>query len=125
MKNEPMSSKLFRSGEIQGKMVIDTAGNRLGKAKEVAFSLDGGTVLVIEKEDGSEAQVQTARLVAIGEFVVAKPGQPEAPARGVTPVSQQAPQTTTVPPPAQLCRNCGSPLKPGARFCTRCGASAV
>src|SRR5208283_1911643 len=45
----PMSSpKFFGKEEVEGKTVIETNGNRLGKAKAVAFSLEGATVLFVE-----------------------------------------------------------------------------
>ena len=127
------SSKFFRSGELQGKTVIETTGNHLGKAKDIGFNLEGTTMLFIQKDDGSEASVPTSKLIAIGEFVVVRSeaAQPAAMA-AVTLQTVPAPPrpapvqaVTAVVPPALLCKNCGAPLKPGSRFCTKCGASAL
>jgi sporulation protein YlmC with PRC-barrel domain len=119
-----MSSKLYRAGDVQGKLVIETSGNRLGKAKEIAFSLDGTTTLFLEKDDGSEAQVPTSRLVAIGEFVVVRSDAPQVQVAG----AYQAPPPPAVvppPPPTPVCRSCGAPLKPNAKFCTKCGTGVA
>jgi len=130
------SPKYFRNGELQGKTVIETNGNRLGKAKEVAFSLDGTSVLYVEKDDGSESEVRSSKLIAIGEFIVVKsegvqsppiappPVIPQAPVAAPWPQPAQAPAPVSTPP-AMSCRNCGAPLKPGSRFCTKCGTSSL
>ncbi len=121
------SAKYFRNGELQGKTVIETTGNRLGKAKEVAFSLDGTAMLFVEKDDGGERQVPTSKVIAIGEFIVVRSEVaqiPSVPSAAPSP----PPMPTMVPapvPPAFVCRSCGAVLKPGARFCTKCGTSTV
>ena len=140
------SNRFFRNGELQGKTVIETSGNRLGKAKEIAFSLDGSSMLYVTKDDGTETEVASSRLIAIGEFIVVKSDAPQAPPMATfpaisqvpsAPVSPQTPAPAPIapsPPPASFmspapapvamaCRNCGSPLKPGAKFCTKCGTA--
>jgi uncharacterized OB-fold protein len=39
------------------------------------------------------------------------------------PPSVPAPPPRTVTPQGQFCRNCGTQLKPGLRFCTKCGTA--
>jgi sporulation protein YlmC with PRC-barrel domain/ribosomal protein L40E len=144
------SPKFFGKEEVEGKTVIETNGNRLGKAKGVAFSLEGATMLFVEKDDGTENQIPMSKVMAIAEFIVVRtegvtseprPPQsgpapapasitppslpttvPEPPHAPVTPSPPQA--TVPAPPPkARVCRLCGDKLKPGAKFCSRCGAS--
>jgi len=144
------SPKFFGKEEVEGKTVIETNGNRLGKAKAVAFSLEGATVLFVEKDDGTENQIPMSKVMAIAEFIVVRtegvtseprpppagrvaapasvtppPAPTTAPAAPYSPVTPSQPQATAPAPPpmARVCRLCGDKLKPGAKFCTRCGAS--
>ena len=66
---------------------------------------------------GSPTDPEPAPHAAPGGFPVVMPGSPAA-----------GPVPTPVVPAAQLssfCRQCGAPLRPGARFCDSCGAPAT
>jgi sporulation protein YlmC with PRC-barrel domain/ribosomal protein L40E len=121
------SPKYYRNGELQGKTVIETTGNRLGKAKEIALSLDGSTMLFVEKDDGSEVQFQTSKLIAIGEFIVVRSeAVPVPPVPSAVPSPSPAPtMAPAAATPTMVCASCGAPLKPGARFCTKCGSRVL
>ena len=118
------SPKFFRSSELQGKTVIDTTGNRLGKVKEVGLGADGSAMFFLEKDDGSETAISASNMMAIGEFMVMRAETAQGQTT-VPPTPEPAPAVAPAPStPQTVCRNCGAAMKPGSRFCTKCGTRA-
>jgi sporulation protein YlmC with PRC-barrel domain len=109
--------------EIVGKQVIGADGNGRGSVKDLAFSKDGGVGLVIAQTGGEEIIVPIQKTIAIGEYVLLAPDQPQAmdrPAASGTVAQNAFPQVA--PPSATImCPNCGHPAKVGSKFCTACG----
>lgn len=130
------SSKLFRKDEVDGKTVVEASGNTFGKAKDIAFGLDGTVALIVLDKNNNEVQVTMDRVLGVGDYVIIKKEKPEP-----RPTPSPAPQPAVVPPPASpapnpvippappvatlgmVCRSCGAALKPGAKFCTKCGTA--
>lgn len=135
--------KFLKKEEINDKIVIETTGRKVGKAKEIAFALDGSAALFVTSDSGSDVQIPMARIMGVGEYIVVRTAdQVQRPAQApaqrpaarpamAAPQARPAVQAPVPPPPmaaapaAMACRNCGAPLKPGAKFCTRCGTSTV
>lgn len=127
------SSKLFRKDEVDGKIVIEASGRALGKAKDVAFGLDGTVALIVLSDDSSEVQIPLDRVTGVAEYIVVKSDRPQAramaaPASALAPPPPVPAAPQAAPPPAAMagnhCRACGAALKPGAKFCTKCGTPA-
>ncbi len=129
--------KLFRKEEVDGKIVVEVSGKAFGKAKDVAFGLDGTVVLIVLANDNSEAQVTMDRVMGVGDYIVItrEAPQPKPSAALVNkPVAAPAPAPAVMAPPpvvpvpavagASFCRSCGNTLRPGAKFCTKCGTPA-
>lgn len=104
-----------RREDVTGKKAITPDGNSFGVVKDLAFSTDGSVGLVITRKDDSETVVPIRQTSAIGEFILlsAKPME-KAPAPPV-------PQPMAAPNPSSTCPSCGKPVKPGAKFCGKCG----
>lgn len=131
--------KMFRKDELAGKTVIESSGKSLGKAKDVAFGLDGSIALIVAANDGSETQIGMDRVAGVAEYIVVMREQDVGPstvrkAQSAGPASIPSPQNPPqsgsnpgIPAPVSVtagsavCRNCGAPLRAGAKFCTRCG----
>lgn len=97
--------------EVVGKSVIGPDGNSVGSVKDLAFSTKGDVGLVISKKDGAELTVSIRLASAIGEFVLLS----AAPTQSTSALPQSAPAAQMV------CPSCKSKVRPGARFCGRCG----
>ncbi len=145
---------MFRKDEVAGKIVVEASGKSLGKAKDIAFSLDGTVVLIVSGNDNSEVEIPMDRIAGVAEYIVVRrpqqtePGAsgPKKPAAAApVPAPAAAPPATAIPVPPQpranpaippaaspvpvavtsaVCKNCGAPLRAGAKFCTKCGAPA-
>ncbi len=133
---------MFRKDEVDGKVVVEASGKALGKAKDIAFGLDGSVALIVVGNDNSEIQIMMDRVAGVADYIVVrrevkgdpsaqrKP-QPMAPAAAPAPAPTPAPVRVNaeIPTPpamaaAQVCRNCGASLRAGAKFCTKCGTPA-
>jgi len=123
------TGKLFRKEEVEGKVVIDSSGRSFGKAKDVAFGLDGMVALIVLKNDNSEVEVPLDHVTGVADYILIREGSEPRPA----PPSAAAPGAIPPPPAYQpappaavgsFCKGCGAPLKPGAKFCTKCGTPA-
>jgi sporulation protein YlmC with PRC-barrel domain len=141
---------MFRKDEVAGKVVVEASGKSLGKAKDIAFSLDGTVVLIVSANDNSEVEIPMDRIAGVAEYIVVRrpqqnePGGP-APKKAAAPApAANPPMAAMSPPPAprpnpaippaaapvpvavssSVCKNCGAPLRAGAKFCTKCGAPA-
>lgn len=126
--------KLFRKEEVDGKVVVEVSGKAFGKAKDVAFGLDGTVALIVLTNDNSEAQITMDRVMGVGDYIVIRRDAPQ-PKPAPAPVKRPAAAPAVVPvmaapspvPPApavamaNVCRSCGASLRPGAKFCTKCG----
>jgi sporulation protein YlmC with PRC-barrel domain len=130
---------MFRKEEVDGKIVIEASGKALGKAKDIAFGLDGSVALIVTANDNSEIQITMDRILGMADYIVVRRDRPEpkveAPPKRVpapvpaVPVRAQArvnpgiPTAPMVVPVAAspVCKGCGAPLKVGAKFCTKCG----
>ena len=142
---------MFRKDEVAGKIVVEASGKSLGKAKDIAFSLDGTVVLIVSANDNSEVEIPMDRIAGVAEYIVVRrpqqsePGAaaPKKPVQAPAPMANPSPSAIPVPqqprtnpaiPPAaspvpvavssSVCKNCGAPLRAGAKFCTKCGAPA-
>lgn len=104
-----------RREDVIGKKAITPDGNAFGEVKDIAFSTDGSVGLVINAVSGDEVILSIKQASAIGDFILLSSSTPE---RTAPPV-----QPKPVPPAASPanCPSCGSPLKPGAKFCGKCG----
>jgi len=122
------SPKLFRKDEVQGKIVIDSSGRALGKAKDVAFGLDGTVALIVLTDENSEVQISLDRITGVDEYIVVRGATPPATLAMTATMPARATPISAQPPPAPVmvaanhCKNCGAIMKPGAKFCTKCGA---
>jgi sporulation protein YlmC with PRC-barrel domain len=121
---------MFRKDEVDGKIVVEANGKAFGKAKDIAFGLDGTVALIVLTNDNSEVQVAMDRVMGVGDYIVIRRDSPQPkvapPQPAKKPVVAPAPVPVMAsPPPAAMaggaCRSCGAPLKPGAKFCTKCG----
>jgi len=104
-----------RREDVIGKKAITPDGNVYGEVKDIAFSIDGDVGLVIATQSGSESIVPIKQASAIGEFVLLSSATPQRATAAPQPervVVQSAPTT---------CPSCGSTLRPGAKFCGKCG----
>ncbi|MDV3244727.1 MAG: zinc-ribbon domain-containing protein [Nitrososphaerales archaeon] len=101
--------------DVTGKKVITPDGNSLGVVKDLAFSTDGSVGLVVSKKDDSETVVPIRQTTAIGEFILlsTKPAEKASPSPGPQPAPMSSSPTA--------CPSCGKPVKPGAKFCGKCG----
>lgn len=127
------SSKFFRKDEVAGKIVVETSGKALGKTKDIAFGLDGTVAMIMLTNDNSEELITMDRVLGVGDYIVVKKAVPERnpsapPVEGAASVSPAyaipAPSPVPAAPTAPVCRNCGSSLRLGAKFCTKCGTPA-
>ena len=89
---------------IEGRTVFDENANKIGTAKQVGVDSTQSMVLVITKNDGTEASIPWSNIKKVGEVILL--GTPDAPAAA-----------------AQLgkCPNCGFENKEGSKFCEECG----
>jgi sporulation protein YlmC with PRC-barrel domain len=111
-----------RREDVMGKKAITPDGNSFGDVKDIAFNMDGSVGLVIATKSGTEVIVPLKQAAAIGEFVLLASA-----ASAKAPQPSQPPQPKPAPPaPATgVCPACGSPTKPGAKFCGKCGHNLV
>jgi sporulation protein YlmC with PRC-barrel domain len=127
---------MFRKDEVDGKMVIEASGKALGKAKDIAFGLDGSVALIVVGNDNNEVQIAMDRVAGVADYIVVrrelkgdaalKKPQAVAPVSAPGPAPPQlrmTPAPSAVPSAAAgvACKNCGAPLRVGAKFCTKCG----
>lgn len=119
--------KMFRKDEVAGKIVIEGSGKSLGKAKDIAFALDGSVALIVEGDDNQEIQVAMDRITGVADYIVVRRDRPAAPATAQPPPTGGV--NPAIPPPPMAapgastvaCKACGAPLRAGAKFCTKCG----
>ncbi len=132
------SPKHFRKDEVDGKVVIETTGKAFGKAKDIAFGLDGTVALIVLTDDNTEVEVTMDKVMGVADYIVIRKDTPlpkaSPPPPSPSPVAVPAPAPVSIPPPVMVappapvpmapsvCRNCGAALKQGAKFCTRCGS---
>jgi sporulation protein YlmC with PRC-barrel domain len=132
---------MFRKDEVDGKIVVEASGKALGKAKDIAFGLDGSVALIVLGNDNAEIQITMDRITGVADYIVVRRDRPEpkadvpqkrAPApvaAAVAPVQARAnpgiPAAPVAVPvaAAPVCKNCGAPLRVGAKFCTKCGTA--
>jgi sporulation protein YlmC with PRC-barrel domain len=130
---------MFRKEEVDGKVVVEASGKSLGKAKDIAFGLDGSVALIVAGNDNAEIQITMDRITGVADYIAVRRNQPEprveAPPKKVVSAPAPAPAPAPVrvnpaipPPPAaapiaaaNVCKGCGAPLRAGAKFCTKCG----
>lgn len=89
---------------IEGKIVYDENANQVGKARQVGIDSNQSVVLLITRNDGTEAGVPWNKIKKIGEVILL--GSPE----------QAQPQNQP-----GTCASCGFANKEGSKFCEECG----
>ena len=93
--------------------VIDAKGRKVGKVKDLVFSVGkNGISLTIENADGETQDVSWDEVQAAADYIILKPQMQSA-----AQPSYQQPTQTTAPVPSQqqsasppLCPTCGKPL---------------
>jgi len=99
---QPSSSASVSS--IEGRNVIDENANKIGTAKQVGIDANTQSmVLVITKNDGTEASIPWTSIKKVGEVVLL--GKPE--------------EAAAAQP--GKCSECGFVNKDGSKFCEECG----
>jgi len=133
--------KMFRKEEVDGKIVVEASGKALGKAKDIAFGLDGSVALIVAGNDNAEIQITMDRITGVADYIAVRRDRPEQkmeapPKKAAVPVAAPAPAPARVYQPVQaapiaapvaaspVCKGCGAPLRVGAKFCTKCGTPA-
>lgn len=89
--------KFFRKEEIAGKDVYDLEGKCVGKVADVGFEPSGGSGLIVEVGKNKTEFFEFSAIQAISDIVLVR-----------------SKATATV------CPNCGSTVKAGMAFCTKC-----
>ena len=85
-----------------GMQVIDAKAKRVGKVKDVAFSVGNSSItLSVEKEDGSMQNIPWGEVQAAADFIILRTTQ--APAQAMPQQEENANQQ-------QVCPTCGKPL---------------
>ena len=56
---------MFRKDEVDGKIVVEASGKAFGKAKDIAFGLDGTVALIVVGNDNSEVQITMDRVMGV------------------------------------------------------------
>jgi sporulation protein YlmC with PRC-barrel domain len=136
-----LSHQYIRKEDVEGKVVIDPSGKTVGKAREIAFSLDGTLALIVVGIDNSESQIPTSKIQGFADYIILKTetasaaADPNLPIRPPQATSPPVPRTPLYPPAsgpppgyqtgATTCSQCKSPLRAAAKFCTKCGARAI
>ena len=92
---------------ITGMSVYDSNAKKIGTVKQVGVDPSQAVVLIITKNDGSEASVKWNEIKKIGEIIILGEGQ-------ISTVN--APTTNSF-----SCSGCGFQNKPGSKFCESCG----
>jgi sporulation protein YlmC with PRC-barrel domain len=111
-----------RREDVIGKTAVTPDGNSFGEVKDIAFSIDGSVGLVISAKTGSEVIIPIKQASAIGDFVLLSSSSPQTAPQKMTPPPQPKPVPVATP---TNCPSCGSPLKPNAKFCGKCGHRLV
>ena len=100
---------------MTGKKAITPDGNTFGTVKDIAFNIDGSVGLVITTPAGGEVILPIKQASAIGEFILLSSSAP-----GPVPAPVQPRPVPQAAGPA-VCPSCRNPIKPGAKFCGKCG----
>jgi len=90
--------KFFRREDISGKEVYDLEAKHVGRVVDIGFNPSGEIGLIIENDKGETEFFDFSTVHAIRDIVLIKSKI------------------------ATVCPNCGSPIRPGNVYCTKCGA---
>lgn len=90
--------KFFRREDIEGKEVYDLEAKHVGRVVDIGFNPSGEIGLIVEVDKGKTEFFEFTSIHAIRDIVLVK-------SRAAT-----------------ICPNCGSSIKPGNIYCTKCGA---
>jgi sporulation protein YlmC with PRC-barrel domain len=108
-----MSERYYTRKDVENKIVVELSGKEAGTAKDLAFSQDGRTALVVGTKEGKEIEIPMSRVLGVMDYIVLSSEEPRT---QTTPGIQQQ-----IPQPLANCPKCNAPFKPGAKFCTKCG----
>lgn len=97
------SPKLFRKDEVEGKVVVETSGRSIGKASDIAFSLEGTMALIVMGYDGAEIQIAMERVTGVGDFIVVRRDKGD-PIPTKTPIAATVPSAPAVVTPMSTAR---------------------
>ena len=92
-----------RREELVGKEIIDSDAKKIGTAKDLAWTVDGGLALILEMSDEEEAFLPFDEVETIGDVVFVK--------------AKFALETA----PTVLCPMCKHRNPVEAKFCAKCG----
>jgi sporulation protein YlmC with PRC-barrel domain len=96
--NPTSGRKFFRREELDGKEVYDLEARHVGRVVDIGFSPSGEMGLIVEVDKDKTEFFEFTSVHAIRDIVLIRGGI------------------------AAACPNCGSSIKPGNVFCTKCGA---
>lgn len=131
---------MFRKEEVDGKVVVEASGKGLGKAKDIAFALDGSVALIVQGNDNAEIQISMDRIAGVGDYIVVRRENrgEQAPKKAPSPAPAAAPSASAPaaarpnqaipvaaplipPPPPSAAIPVGAPSA-GTGLCRGCGA---
>jgi len=142
-----MTERFYRREELIGKEVYDANAIHVGTAKDVAYSTDGKTALVVSKGKKEET-IPFQNISEIGDIILLKKTFAETKATEPAPRADKPETKTTTPsywkevirvspPPSpakqgisevqgppvlpKTCPKCQRENKPTAKFCAKCG----
>jgi sporulation protein YlmC with PRC-barrel domain len=127
-----MTERFYRREELVGKEVYDAFALHVGTAKDVAYSTDGKTALVVSKGKKEET-IPFQNISEIGDIILLKRQHAPVEGKATEPMPEagklESEMTigtsiqTRVPsvPAPKTCPKCQRENKPTAKFCLKCG----
>ena len=119
-----VEKKFLTRDKIVGKQVVDSNGVTLGTIKEISFDLAHKEMsITLADEKGKETEISGNNVAAVGDVVLLKAPQVEAPEapRPPPPAKPTPTSTAKAPTSSGLCSNCGYQNESDSRFCIKCG----
>jgi len=118
-----LDSRFFKREELKGKLVIDQNANIVGKMEDFTISETGKVGFLIEK-DGKETIVTIDQIHKINDVLLLKESSEEQDKRQEEERLQDT-KTKEEIIDENKCPNCGEEIRPGIKFCVKCGTALI
>jgi sporulation protein YlmC with PRC-barrel domain len=113
-----LDSRFFKREELKGKLVIDQDANIVGKMEDFTISETGEVGFLIRKED-VETIITINQIKKINDVLLLK----EIKEKKEEKQEEASEATTEQVKDEDKCTNCGENIRPGTRFCVKCGTA--